>query len=189
MKYNREKLISDFQEKKRIKYLFFWGHTANKDGSVGKSCFSQWWQASFTVDGIVYKTAEHWMMAEKARVFKDANCLEEIIQSNTPMEAKQWGRKVMNFTSEEWDKHKYKIVVEGNKHKFSQHPELKAFLLNTKNRVLVEASPRDRIWGIGMGASNEKAENPLLWRGKNLLGFALMEARDALNEESYINEK
>ncbi len=189
MKYNREKLISDFQEKKRIKYLFFWGHTPNKDGSVGKSCFSQWWQAAFTVDGIVYKTAEHWMMAEKARVFKDANCLEEIIKSNTPMEAKQWGRKVMNFTTEEWDKHKYRIVVEGNKHKFSQHPELKTFLLNTKNRVLVEASPRDRIWGIGMGASNEKAENPLLWRGKNLLGFALMEVRDALNEERYINEK
>ena len=184
MKYNRQQLITAFEQKKRIKYLFFWGHTPNKDGSVGKSCFSQWWTSPFTVNGVTYKTAEHWMMAEKARLFKDEIHLEEIIKSNSPMEAKQWGRKVKGFTPEKWNEHKYEIVKQGNVYKFSQHPELKEFLLNTKNRVLVEASPRDRIWGIGMGAANEKAENPLLWRGQNLLGFALMEARDELNKEN-----
>ena len=180
MKYNRAQLISEFEKKNRIKYLFFWGHTPNKDGSIGKSCFSQWWVAPFTVDGITYKTAEHWMMAEKARLFNDSKHLEEIIKANSPMEAKQCGRKVIGFTPAKWDQHKYEIVKQGNFHKFSQHPALKSFLEDTKNRVLVEASPRDRIWGIGMSAANEKAENPLLWRGENLLGFALMEVRDQL---------
>lgn len=180
MKYNIKQLITDFEQKKRIKYLFFWGHTPNKDGSIGKSCFSQWWVAPFTVNSIVYKTAEHWMMAEKARLFGDDKNLEKIIKSNSPMEAKQWGRKIIGFTPEKWNEYKYEIVKQGNIYKFSQNTELKEFLLNTKNRVLVEASPRDRIWGIGMGASNEKAENPLLWRGQNLLGFALMEVRDKL---------
>ncbi len=182
MKYNRERIIIDFKQKKRIKYLFFWGHTPNKDGSVGKSCFSQWWVAPFTVNSIVYKTAEHWMMAEKARLFNDNKILDEIITSNSPMEAKQWGRKVIGFIPEKWNQHKYEIVKQGNIHKFSQHPDLKKFLLNTKNRVLVEASPRDRIWGIGMSQSNEQAENPIMWRGENLLGFALMEVRDELNK-------
>jgi len=180
MKYSRQQLITEFEQKKRIKHLFFWGHTPNKDGSVGKSCFSQWWVAPFTVEGIIYKTAEHWMMAEKARLFNDEKQLEEIITCNSPAEAKQWGRKVIGFTPKKWNAHKYEIVKRGNIYKFSQHPELKTFLLNTKNRILVEASPRDRIWGIGMGASNEKAENPILWRGENLLGFALMEVRDEL---------
>lgn len=180
MKYNRQQLIAEFEQKKKIKYLFFWGHVPNKDGSIGKSCFSQWWLSPFTVENIVYKTAEHWMMAEKARLFNDAKHLEKIIQCQSPAEAKQLGRKVLGFIPEKWDKHKYKIVKQGNLYKFSQDPELKEFLIKTKNRVLVEASPRDRIWGIGMGASNEKSENPLLWRGQNLLGFALMEVRDEL---------
>ncbi len=183
MKYSREKLIAVFQMKGRIKYLFFWGHTPNKDGRIGKTCFSQWWKSVFEVNGIKYKTAEHWMMAEKARLFKDDEMLQKIIACNTPAEAKKFGRQVKNFDAAIWNNHKYEIVKKGNIHKFSQNEELKEFLLNTKNRVLVEASPRDRIWGIGMGASNEKAENPMLWRGQNLLGFALMEVRDELKNK------
>ncbi len=180
MKYTRQQIETIFNTGKKLKYLFFWGHTPNKDGSIGKSCFSQWWKSAFEVEGITYKTAEHWMMAEKARVFDDPKMLEEIIMSSNPMEAKQLGRKVKNFDPKIWNQHKYEIVKQGNIHKFSQHQELKDFLLNTKSRILVEASPRDRIWGIGMGQSNEKAENPNLWRGQNLLGFALMEVRDEL---------
>ncbi|GAB1856230.1 NADAR family protein [Flavobacteriaceae bacterium MHTCC 0001] len=180
MKYNKEQLIKKYEQKENIKYLFFWGHTPGKDGSIGKSCFSQWWIAPFEVEGIIYKTAEHWMMAEKARLFNDEKHLAEIIKCNSPAEAKKWGRKVTGFIPEKWDTHKYEIVKQGNIHKFSQNQELKAFLLNTKHCVLVEASPRDRIWGIGMGASNEKALNPNLWRGENLLGFALMEVRDEI---------
>ncbi len=181
MKYTRTHIEETFNKGKRLKYLFFWGHSPNKDGSIGKSCFSQWWSSNFIVDGITYKTAEHWMMAEKARLFKDATIQEEIIESKHPMETKQLGRKVKGFDPNVWDAHKYNIVKQGNLYKFSQDKLLKEYLLSTKQRIIVEASPRDRIWGIGMGQHNEKAENPNLWRGQNLLGFALMEVRDELS--------
>ncbi len=167
---------------KKLKFLFFWGHQPNKDGSIGKSCFSQWWESDFKVDGVLYKTAEHYMMAEKARLFNDDIHLQKILECKSPAAAKKLGRKVENFDPAIWDEQKFQIVVQGNLAKFSQNQSLKAFLLTTKNRIIVEASPRDRIWGIGMGASNEKAENPNAWRGKNLLGFALMEVRDQLNK-------
>ncbi|MFD2565481.1 NADAR family protein [Aquimarina rubra] len=181
MKYTIQNIQEQFNKGKSLKYLFFWGHTPNKDGSIGKSCFSQWWNQSFEVEGIQYKTAEHWMMAEKARLFEDVAILKEIIDCNHPMEAKQLGRKVKNFDAKIWDAHKYEIVKQGNYYKFSQHQDLAAFLLNTKKRIIVEASPRDRIWGIGMGQANEKAQNPNLWRGQNLLGFVLMEVREMLS--------
>ena len=180
MKYTRGHIQQQYNEGENLKYLFFWGHTPNKNGMVGKSCFSQWFTTAFEVDGVIYKTAEHWMMAEKARLFRDAQIIDEIINCNHPMEAKQLGRKVKNFNPGVWDQHKYEIVKQGNIHKFSQHTDLKNYLLNTKNRVIVEASLRDRIWGIGMGQDNEKAQNPNLWNGQNLLGFALMEVRDEL---------
>lgn len=180
MKYTIQNTQELFNKGKSLKYFFFWGHTPNKDGSIGKSCFSQWWNASFDVDGVQYKTAEHWMMAEKARLFNDTEIIQEIIDSGNPMEAKQLGRKVKNFDPVIWNEHKYEIVKKGNYHKFSQDKEMKDFLLTTKKRIIVEASPRDRIWGIGMGQANEKAQNPNLWRGQNLLGFALMEVRDEL---------
>ncbi|MNY61948.1 hypothetical protein D3C86_1986990 [compost metagenome] len=90
------------------------------------------------------------------------------------------GRLVKNFNAVIWDQHKFEIVVNGNLHKFSQHDAMKTFLINTKERVLVEASPVDNIWGIGMAADHEHIENPLKWRGENLLGYALMEVRDKL---------
>ncbi|GAA0727044.1 NADAR domain-containing protein [Aquimarina litoralis] len=184
MKYTIQNIQEQFNKGKSLKYLFFWGHTPNKDGSIGKSCFSQWWNNAFEVEEVRYKTAEHWMMAKKAILFNDETMLQKIIDCNHPMEAKQFGRKVKNFDPEIWNQHKYEIVKEGNFHKFSQNEEMKQFLLDTKNRIIIEASPRDRIWGIGMGQANEKAQNPNLWRGQNLLGFALMEVRDELNEES-----
>jgi ribA/ribD-fused uncharacterized protein len=73
-------------------------------------------------------------------------------------------------------------VVEGNLHKFSQDENLKEFLLNTNERILVEASPMDKIWGIGLAADHPNIENPILWKGENLLGFALMEVRDELRK-------
>ena len=124
------------------------------------------------------------MMAEKSRLFNDEVRLAEILKVNHPMKAKQLGRQVLGFDPEIWDNHKYEIVKKANYHKFSQHQELKDFLLNTKERIIVEASPRDRVWGIGMSEKNEKANNPSLWRGHNLLGFALMEVRDELRNSS-----
>jgi len=163
-----------------FEYLLFWGHTQKRKGSPDASCLSQWFPASFVVDGHVYPTAEHWMMAGKARLFEDDEMLEGILEAEDPGKAKALGRKVRGFDGAQWSKARGPLVVEGNVEKFGQNPALKQFLLKTGRDVLVEASPRDRIWGIGMGASNPEARNPLKWRGTNLLGFALMEARAAL---------
>ncbi len=182
MKYTVQTLLESIDEK--VKYLFFWGHTPNKDGSIGKSCFSQWWEQAFEVEGITYNTAEHWMMAGKARLFNDEEILAKILVAKSPGEAKKLGRKVRNFDGKIWNQKKYQIVLEGNIHKFSQHDDLKTFLLNTNNRVLVEASPYDAIWGIGMTQNHEDAAYPEKWKGQNLLGFALMEARDFIRNKN-----
>lgn len=180
MKYNQDWLLEQHVREEKVKYLFFWGHQPRKDGSIGESCFSQWWLVPFTVEGIVYQTAEHWMMAAKACLFSGQTRLEQILQCISPAEAKKIGRMVSNFDGKRWDEHKYDLVKEGNYHKFSQHPDIKAFLLNTKGRVLGEASPVDQIWGIGLAKTDPHIENPANWKGENLLGFALMEVRDEL---------
>lgn len=173
-------LIDHVERGKRVKYLFFWGHQKSRSGVITASCFSQWWASPFTVDGIRYPTAEHWMMAQKALLFGDSVMHEKIITAKSPAEAKALGRHIQPFNEERWNANRFDIVVEGNYHKFSQHPDLAAFLLGTRQRVLVEASPVDKIWGIGLTADSEQAQNPRRWNGLNLLGFALMTVRDQL---------
>jgi len=176
VKYSIEHII----ESKNVKYLFFWGHQPSRDGIITKSCLSQWWEANFLVDNVNYKTAEHYMMAQKAKLFKDDNAYNKIIACKTPGEAKKLGREVSNFNQDLWEKNRFSIVRQANYYKFNQNPLLKEFLTNTKNRVLVEASPVDRIWGVGMDKNNSNILNPKNWKGLNLLGFALMEVRDDL---------
>ena len=182
MVYNLEDLRMEYYKGETYKFLFFWGHTPAADGRITETCLSQWWQCNFKAEGVEYSCAEQYMMAEKARMFKDEEMLEKIMESEQPKEMKAYGRAVKGFEKEKWDRACYEIVKKGNQAKFSQNPELLEFLLNTRKRILVEASPRDRIWGIGMGKVNPDAENPLKWRGKNLLGFALTEVRDLLLE-------
>lgn len=164
----------------RPKFSLFWGHKAPTDGSVTKSCFSQWYSAPFEVDGLHYPTAEHFMMAEKARVFSDSEILKKILHAENPAQAKKFGRMIKNYNEVTWRKVRLPAVIQGNIAKFNQHTELKEFLLNTKNRILVEASPVDPIWGIGLAADDDRAEKPHQWRGQNLLGFALMAAREKI---------
>jgi len=180
MKYNITWIRQKAESDEPIKYLFFWGHRPSKDGSIIASCLSQWWECEFVVDDILYKSAEHWMMAEKARLFEDEEVLEKIINCKSPAEAKKLGRQVRNFDGKKWNEHRYEIVKKGNHFKFEQNAEMKNFLLNTRNRILVEASPVDPIWGIGLAKDNEKVNDPNQWKGLNLLGFALMEVRDEL---------
>lgn len=97
-----------------------------------------------------------------------------------PKEIKALGRKVRGFDESVWNKVKYSIVLNGNFRKFTQNPKLREFLLSTGENILVEASPYDAIWGIRMSANNENAQNPMKWKGQNLLGFALMEVRDEI---------
>lgn len=180
MKYNNSTITERFNNNENLKFLFFWGHQPNKEGSISKNCFSQWWEASFEIDGITYPTAEHFMMAGKAKIFNDTEILEKIFKSKHPNEAKKLGRKIKNFTPEIWNEHKYNIVLKANYAKFSQNNDLNTYLLNTKDRVIVEASPVDSIWGIGMATDNPNIKNPKNWKGENLLGYALMEVRDQL---------
>jgi len=175
-----EELLVATQRGERPKYLLFWGHTPPADGSFSKACFSQWFTSPFQVDNVRYPTAEHFMMAAKARLFGDQENEEKVIKSSHPKQAKELGRKVRGFDEATWIRERYRLVVEGNFAKFSQNPELKEFLLGTGKRILVEASPYDRIWGIGLVADHPDAEKPAAWKGLNLLGFALMEVRATL---------
>lgn len=178
--YGLGELQKDHQSGRKLKYLFFWGHQPAADGRITASCLSQWWMADFVEDGEKYCCMEQYMMAGKARLFGDEAVLAEIMQSDSPKEIKALGRKVRGFDPAVWDSHKYGIVLQGNLYKFAQDPRLKAFLLNTGEDILVEASPYDDVWGIKMSADQAGKSNPLAWCGQNLLGFALMEVRATL---------
>ena len=177
---SREELAETIAAGATPKWLMFWGHQPQADGTIGKGCLSQWWPCRFTVEGIEYASAEYWMMAAKARLFADPETEAKILTARTPAEAKSLGRLVRNFDDATWSAQRFDLVVTGNVAKFDQDADLRAYLVSTANRVLVEASPRDQIWGIGLGAANERATDPSQWRGRNLLGFALMEARERL---------
>ncbi|MEW1720823.1 NADAR family protein [Streptomyces sp. NPDC093109] len=176
-------LIARAERGERLRYLHFWGHTPRRDGVLGASCLSQWWPAPFTVDGAAYATAEHWMMASKARLFGDAEAERAALTAANPALAKRAGRLVRGFDETVWERERYAIVVAGAVHKFGQDAALRGFLLATGGRILVEASPMDRVWGIGLASDDERAEDPARWRGLNLLGFALMEARERLRTD------
>lgn len=175
-----DELIRRTAEGQRVKYLHFWGHRARRDGTLGAGCLSQWWPSPFEADGVRYETAEHWMMAAKARLFGDAEAERAALAARTPAEAKNAGRLVRGFDEAIWKRERFAVVRSGNVHKFGQDAALRDFLLATGDRVLVEASPMDRIWGIGLASDDERAQDPARWRGLNLLGFALMEAREEL---------
>ncbi|STZ03446.1 Swarming motility protein ybiA [Moraxella equi] len=132
------------------------------------------------VGNVTYPTAEHYMMAQKAKLFGDMAIFNEIIHAKHPKQAKDLGRQVKNFDEKIWNKHRFDIVVQGNIAKFSQHSKLKAYLLGTGDSILVEASPIDGIWGVGLARDDDKIHHPLNWQGLNLLGFALMQVRDTL---------
>lgn len=182
MKYEIKDIIKRYDAGEQLDYVFFWGHHC-KDGQVTKACFSQWFPCNFEVDGIMYNCAEQYMMAEKARVFEDEEIRAKILAASDPKIIKALGREVKNFSVEKWAPVSKEIVVKGNMHKFAQNIELFQFLHGTGNRILVEASPYDTIWGIGMQESDEGILNPHNWKGYNQLGFALMEVRDALLAE------
>lgn len=181
--YDKKSLQKAFMQKKKLKFLFFWGHTPKNKDILDASCFSQWYFAPFTIENCLYPTAEHYMMREKALLFGQNALAEEILHSSSPAKAKELGRKVLHFDENTWQQHRFDIVFRGNLAKFSQNDHLRAYLLQTGKRILVEASPVDTIWGIGLDKYSSKAENPLLWQGENLLGFALMKVRDELQNK------
>jgi ribA/ribD-fused uncharacterized protein len=163
----------------RPTYLFFWGHIPNGP-SLGEHVLSQSWPATFSLNNQSYPTAEHYMTAEKARLFGDADTCAQIRSTTDPGRAKALGRQVRGFDDERWTEERVPIALRANTAKFGQNADLKEWLVGTNDTVLVEASPVDRIWGIGLAIDNKQTRNPERWRGLNLLGFALMKVRSCL---------
>jgi len=145
--------------------LFFWGGWP-----------SQWTLADFVIDGVTYNCCEQWMHAEKARLFGDNEVLDKILASPYPKAQKEFGRKVRGYDDARWVEKRYEVVVRGNVAKYSQNPELLT-LLREAPEVFVEASPYDAVWGIGMGMEDPDLLDVSKWRGQNLLGQAIVEAR------------
>ena len=175
-----ESLCRYCDEGKKLEFLLFWGHRPSKDGRITKSCFSQWFPAPFDQGECHYPTAEHFMMAAKARLFGDEETERRLLEAPSPALAKKLGRQVRRFNEDTWRQRRFELVVEGNLLKFRQNPAMGEILLATGSKVLVEASPTDRIWGIGLGQDDRRAKNPKEWKGLNVLGFALMEVRTQL---------
>ena len=179
-KYTRQWLQQEFAAGRTRELCLFWGHQPAQDGQLTKSCLSQWWMEDFYTTADSYLCMEQYMMAAKAELFGDKEIRDQILKCSDQKQIKALGRKVRGFDQKVWDKFKYAIVLLGNWHKFSQNRELREFLLSTGDSVLVEASPYDAIWGIRLAACSPEAQDPIKWRGQNLLGFALMEVRDEL---------
>jgi ribA/ribD-fused uncharacterized protein len=156
------------------KFTYFWGEAP----------FSQWAPATFVIDGITYNCTEQWMMAEKARLFGDTETLEKIMQSTKPSEQQRLGRQVKGFEVDKWNSVAIDVVYRGNHAKFTQNPTMQNELLATAGTTLVEASPYDKIWGIGMSDFEAKGVNDRSkWRGLNWLGEVLTRLRDNLLKE------
>ena len=147
-----------------------------------ESPFSQWHPCRFVVDGHAFGCAEQYMMHGKARLFGDAEIAAKILEADHPRTHKALGRKVRGFDDAIWKCEREAIVRAGNRAKFTQNTELRAQLLATRGTTLVEASPTDRVWGIGLAASDARARDATAWRGQNLLGKILTALRDELAE-------
>lgn len=183
MKYDIEKVKEIARMNPDTAIVYFWGHTPHPK-KMTAACFSQWYDCWFEVDGVQYHTTEQYMMASKARLFGDEEVLQEIMTADNPHDYKKLGRKIRGFEQDTWNARKYDIVVEGNKAKFGQNPVLKDYLLSTGEALLAEASPYDKIWGIGLDREAAQKGTVEHWQGENLLGCALMEVRDWLNSSN-----
>lgn len=144
------------------KYVFFW------DG-----IYSQWYHSPIMINDVTYNCCEQYMMHQKALFFGDNETAEKIMKTSNPRDQKILGRSVKDFNKDRWDRVNLNIVYRANLAKFTQIKELKEALLSTGNRILVEASPYDQIWGIGMGEEEPGVDNPINWKGQNLLGQAI----------------
>jgi ribA/ribD-fused uncharacterized protein len=163
-----------------LSYRFFLDYQPTKGGPITNACLSQWWPCMFSVGTNTFTTAEHFMMYEKATLFHDHETAARILDADHPFKAKTLGRRVRNFDEARWDQARVNLVIRGNIAKFSQNPKLLTFLIVTGDAILAETSPSDLIWGIGCREEDPIAKQPENWPGLNLLGFALMQAREHL---------
>ena len=163
---------------KNEEFVFFWNGP-----------FSQWYKSDFTVAGIQYNCAEQFMMAQKARLFGDSITEGEIMATTNPREQKALGRKVQNFDPAVWELQRFPVVLAASLAKFKQNDRMKQIILATGTKTLVEASPEDNIWGIGMGEDDPLIEDKNNWKGLNLLGYALTCAREVIRAEMLMDRQ
>jgi len=154
------------------RFTFFWSGP-----------FSQWHPCEFIVDRIKYNCAEQFMMASKARTFSDDVSLQKIMETNNPQLQKSLGRKVSNFDESKWNEVADGFVFQGNIEKFNQNLDLLKKLFDTSGTTLVEASPYDKIWGIGLAEHDPRADNRATWLGQNRLGEVLTKVRETLLDQ------
>jgi ribA/ribD-fused uncharacterized protein len=154
------------------KFVLFWGGWP-----------SQWCKARFVVDGVEFNCCEQYMMAEKAAVFGDGEAHARILAESNPKQQKAIGRQVCGFDEDLWNSVCRGIVYTGNLARFEQNQEMRAELLATGDKTIIEASPTDRIWGIGLAQDDDRALDPAQWQGTNWLGVALMQVRQTLRAD------
>ena len=145
-----------------------------------KHPFSQWHKCKFNINDIQFSSAEQYMMYQKAILFNDLEIANKILETKNVREQKNLGRKVKDFNLEIWNKNALEIVFNGNKAKFTQNADFKELLISTKGKTIVEASPDDFIWGIGLSESQAESKNLLSWKGTNWLGIVLTELREEI---------
>jgi ribA/ribD-fused uncharacterized protein len=154
------------------RFTFFWSGP-----------FSNWDPSPFEIDGVMYNCSEQWMMAEKARLFNDDETLVKIMSAVNPKEQKAYGRQVRNFDKTVWDRIARDVVYKGCLAKFTQNYNHKLMLIATAGTTLVEASPVDLIWGIGLKKDDPRAKDRSTWRGLNWLGETLTKVRERILAE------
>ena len=155
----------------------------NEAGVYFKSSYpSQWFLAFFTIDGVLYNCCEQRMMHAKAIYFGDHETAKKIMATSEPKEHKQLGREVKNFNEDDWNDVADDIVYEANLAKFSQNEDLKQTLLATGDKIFVECSPYDKIWGNGLNITDTLKTFAANWKGSNRLGKAIMRVRDTLKK-------
>lgn len=157
------------------KYIFFWSHTEEGE-EVTKACLSQWYPSYMVIDGQHYWNVEQYLMAEKARLFGDQETLQKIWQTQDPKEIKKLGRNVKGYVDDVWVAKRKEVALKANTEKFRSDPFLRKFLYETGDAIMVEASPYDRVWGIGYDEEEAPRAPEERW-GENLLGQVLMEVR------------
>jgi ribA/ribD-fused uncharacterized protein len=150
-------------------FTFFWKHR-----------LSQWHRSPFVIGGVTFHYAEQYMMYAKALLFGDREAADRILAAETPRDHQAIGREVRGFAESVWVLFREGVVFAGNYARFSQNPEQRELLFSTRGTTLVEASPHDRVWGIGLAADDPRALDRSQWLGLNLLGEALTRVREAL---------
>ena len=150
-----------------MKYTFFWNGP-----------FSNWYPAKFTYKGIEFMDSEQAFMWEKANYFEDFYIANEILKAKHPKESKELGREISGY-NDSWNDVRYQFMVDICLEKFKQNEDIKEELMKCEN--FVEASPYDKVWGIGMSENEPGVQDPANWKGLNLLGKALDEVKVLLS--------